>query len=71
MISHYTEVLLVVYQLIIHTRDFKKKTFGSIFLATMMMTINTEKDIEGSKVKNGLSLHMDVTYYKNYSENMQ
>lgn len=35
------------------------------------MTINTEKDIEGPKVKKGLSLHMDVTYYKNYSENMQ
>lgn len=48
----------------------EKKTYGSIFLATMMMTINTEKDIEGSKVKKGISLHMDVTYYKNYSENM-
>lgn len=30
----------------------------------MMMTINTEKDIEGPKVKKGLSLYMDVTYYK-------
>lgn len=36
-----------------------------------MMTINTEKDIEGSKVNKDFSLYMDVTYYKNYSENMQ
>lgn len=35
------------------------------------MTINTEKDIKGPKVKKGLSLYMDVTYYKYYSENMQ
>lgn len=35
------------------------------------MTINTEKDIEGPKVKKGLSLYMDVTYHKNYFENMQ